>query len=105
MALFGPTPEKIEKWISKGSVGKLLKSLGTEDAIIKLMVVEGLAKLGNPEVLYYCKENATSENQEVRWQITKILGLIGTPEAMEILSMVEDPKDRMVRSFQKKKKS
>ena len=102
MGLFGPTPEKIEKWISKGSVDKLVKYLSSEDAIIKQMSVEGLAKIGGPKVLSYCKSNANSMDDQVRWQVTKILGLIGTKQAMDILATVEDPGDRIARKHKKK---
>ena len=35
MALFGPTSEKVEKWIAKGNVKKLIDALGSSDAVIK----------------------------------------------------------------------
>jgi HEAT repeat protein len=91
MALFGASPEKVEKWIAKGNVKKLIGALTSEDAVIRRMTAEGLGKIGGPEVLEYCRENAVSSNQEIRWSITQILGIIGSPEAVKILETVRDP--------------
>lgn len=101
MGLFGPTPEKVEKWVQARKVKKLIGALNSDDAIVVRMAAEGLGKVGGSEVLQYCKDNAANENKDVRWQITKILGLIGSPAAMEILGTVQDPIDAIGRRVKK----
>jgi HEAT repeat protein len=92
MGLFGPTPEKIEAWAAKGNVKKLLESVASTDAIIRELSVAALASVGSAEVLGYCRENAKSMDDTIRWDVTRILGLIGTPEALEILATVQEKK-------------
>lgn len=101
MGLFGPTPEKVEKWVQAHKVEKLIGALKSDDAIVVRVAAEGLGQIGNSEVLQYCKDNATSENKDVRWQVTKILGLIGTPEAMDLLGKVQDPIAAMTKRVKK----
>ncbi|MDP8223949.1 MAG: HEAT repeat domain-containing protein [Candidatus Lernaella stagnicola] len=92
MDLFEPTPGKVNAWAAKGNVKKLLGSLTSSDAVIRELSVEGLASIGSPEVLQYCRENADSADDIVRWDITRILGLIGTAEAIKILETVREKK-------------
>lgn len=91
MALFGPSPEKVEKWIAQGNVKKLIGALTSDDAVVRRLAAEGLGKIGGPKVLDYCRDNGTSTDQNVRWAITQILGMMGTPEAVKILESVRDP--------------
>jgi len=102
MALFGPTSEKIEKWAAAGNAKKLFSVLHSNDAVMRRAAIEGLAKVRGPEVFQYCRDNAHHPDQQVRWCVTQILGLIGTPEAMEILGTVLDPTDQMKRNIRKK---
>ena len=95
MSLFGATPEKIEKWTAAGKVRKLIGALSSEDAVVRRMAAEGLGKIGSPAVLAYCRDNASSMEENVRWHITQILGIIGTPEAMKILENVQDPASKI----------
>jgi len=91
MGLFGPTAEKVENWTATGKVKKLIGCLKSDDAVIRRLASEGLAKVGGEEVLDYCRKNGQSTDTDVRWHITQILGMIGTSVAMEVLSTVEDP--------------
>lgn len=92
MDLFGPTPEKVKAWTTQGNVKKLLGSLKSIDAVIRELSVEGLAAVGSPEVLQFCRENARSTDDTIRWDVTRILGLIGTAEAFKILETVQEKK-------------
>jgi len=103
MGLFGPTPEKVEKWVSKGQVSKLISSLKSEDALIRRLASEGLAQIGGPEVMQFCKENARNSDEQLRWSVTQILGQMGTPEAMKLLGTVQDPSDAI--AAQRKKQT
>jgi HEAT repeat protein len=105
MGLFGPTLEKVEKWTAGGKVGKLLDALTSDDAVIRETAAQGLAQVGGPEVLAFCRENAHSDNDDLRWHITQVLGLMGTPEAIKILEGVMEPSEKIKRSIAKKKKS
>jgi HEAT repeat protein len=102
MSIFATTPDKIAKWVETRKVDKLVHALQSKDAVVCELATEGLAKIGGAEVLQYCRENARHSEQHMRWQITKILGLIGTPEAMKILETVEDPTDAIRRTAKKK---
>ncbi len=66
MGLFETTPEKIEKWTAARNVKKLIAALNADNTVIRELSATGLAKVGGPEVLKYCKENATSADQRVR---------------------------------------
>ena len=104
MALFGPTSEKVEKWVATGKINKLIGALQSSDAVIRRLAAEGLGKIGGPQVLDFCKENASSMDENVRWHITQILGLIGTPEAMKILETVQNPAEKIGMGAAKKQK-
>lgn len=95
MGFFDATPEKIEKWVSGGKVKKLIGCLTSNDAIIRRLATEGMARVGNKDVYQYCQTNATSDNEKIRWSITQMLGLMGTPQAIEILSKVQDPTSKI----------
>jgi HEAT repeat protein len=95
MSLLEPTAEKINKWTAERNVKKLLDALGAKDAAIQRLAVEGLSRVRGPEVFDYCRKNAKSEDRTVRWQVTQILGLIGTPDAMKILEAVDDPTEAL----------
>lgn len=104
MALFGPTPEKVAKWVDKKNVNKLIGALTSEDAMVRRKSAEGLGMIGGHEVLQFCKKNARNENKQVRWAITQILGMIGTPEAIQVMDSVMDPTDAVRRSAKAKGK-
>jgi len=91
MGLFGANPRKVEKWTESGNVTKLVKVLEASDIALRRMAIEGMAKIRDREVLDYCAMNAESPNETIRWNITQILGMIGSREAMEILASVKDP--------------
>ena len=92
MKLFGPTASRVEKWISDRKVKKLVETLGCEDGALRRRAAEGMAEIRSAEVLQYCSDNAQNPDKDVRWHITQILGLIGTPPAMRILANVRPPK-------------
>jgi HEAT repeat protein len=104
MPLFGASHEKVEKWIADRNVKKLLDALKSDDATLRRSATEGLGRIRGPEVIAYCKNNAHHQDQNVRWNVTQILGLIGTPEAMKILAEVRDPTDEMVRKAENAKR-
>lgn len=103
MSLFGPSPEKIEKWTEQKNASKLLSCLSSDDATMRRLAAEGLGKVGGPEVLEYCKSNARNSDHNVRWHISQILGLMGTPEAMKIMQDVMDPTEAIKRGAKRKK--
>ncbi|MCZ7582349.1 MAG: HEAT repeat domain-containing protein [Deltaproteobacteria bacterium] len=91
MSIFGVSAEKVEKWTQDGNAKKLLGALKSDDAVIRRLAAEGLAKVGGEDVLAYCKKNAQDPDKNVRWHITQILAMMGTPEAVRILAEVKDP--------------
>ncbi|MCB1153032.1 MAG: HEAT repeat domain-containing protein [Deltaproteobacteria bacterium] len=95
--LFGITPAKVEKWVAERNVAKLTQALEKGDGAVRRAAVEGLAQIRGGEVLQFCKDNARSSNEQVRWAVTQILGLIGTPAAMEILGTVKDPDEELAK--------
>ena len=104
MALFKPTIEKVQVWASKGNVKKLIEALSSSDAAVQRFAVEGLGKIGGRETLEYCRQNATNKDPKVRWHVTQILGLLGSPEAVKILSTVDDPTVALEKSLKEKYK-
>jgi len=92
MKLFGPTTARVEKWIAARNVHKLIETLHDGDGVLRRRAAEGMADIRSTEVLDFCKENAQSDDKDIRWHITQILGLIGTPGAMKILATVHPPK-------------
>jgi HEAT repeat protein len=104
MALMGVNTKKVGMWVEQRDVKKLLGALESDDIVIRRATAEGLAKIGGAEVLDFCRKNAVSPNKETRWQITQILGLIGTPEALKIMETVDDPIDQLMANVKKKGK-
>jgi HEAT repeat protein len=102
MGLFGASPEKIEKWTEKGNIKKLIGVLNSDDAALKRMASDAMGKIGGQDVLDYCKENSENADDKVRWHVTQILGNIGTKEAMDILSTVNDPLNKMTKRLKDK---
>jgi len=94
MGLFGISPKKVEKWAAEGNVEKLLGVLNYSDAAIRRLAVTELSKMRSKEVMDFCRKNANSDDEQLRWQITQILGLNGTPEAIKILEGVKQPKKK-----------
>ncbi len=91
MKIFAVTSDKVAKWTNDRNVDKLVGALTDKDPVIRRLAAEGMAQIRSREVLDYCRGNAQSMDQNVRWAITQILGLIGSTEAMSILSTVRDP--------------
>ena len=91
MLFSGPKLEDIDKWASKGNVKKLIGALKSSDALIRRQTVKALSEIGGPQVIEFCRENARSSNEQMRWHVTQILGLIGSREAVKILDTVKDP--------------
>jgi len=91
MPLFGTKLDDVLKWAAAKDVKKLVGALKAPDAIVRRKAVEELARIRNVEVMKYCQENAQHKDRNVRWHVTQILGLIGTPQAMKILEQTEDP--------------
>lgn len=93
MALFATTPDKVQKWIDQGNAKKLIAALSSPDAVVRRLSAEGLGRIGGSEVMDYCKKNITNMDDTVRWHVTQILGLIGTPDAIKLMEMSGHPTD------------
>jgi HEAT repeat protein len=102
MSLFGVSAKKVSKWVEDRDTKKLFGALEADDIIIRQAAAQGLAKIGGPEVLDFCRANARSDKKEIRWQVTQILATIGTPEAAKIMDTVEDPVDSLMANVKKK---
>lgn len=96
--VFAATPDKVQKWAVERNVAKLSSALTEKDPVVRRLAAEAMAQIRGAEVLDFCKQNAHASDDNLRWSITQILGLIGTAEAMSILSDVRDPATRVVRT-------
>ncbi len=94
MKLFGPTASRVEKWIANRNVKKLIETLHDGDGALRRRAAEGMAEIRSAEVLEFCNENAQNPDKDLRWHVTQILGLMGTPGAMKILANVHPPKKK-----------
>ncbi len=92
MKLFGPTTSRVEKWIAGRNVKKLIETLYDGDGALRRRAAEGMAEIRSAEVLDFCSDNAQNPDKDIRWHVTQILGMMGTPVAMKILAKVHPPK-------------